>query len=291
MINIIAETRNGESYYVMSFAQGHIIALFAVVAAIAVAFYLLRSFGLYKLAKNQGIEHAFIVFIPCVWIYTAFRLIGNVRIFGTAADKFAVLACVLFSFATVLPLAYDFLSYFPYVGYVLQGGSVDFISGTDSYVRTGTDFINPFDTQAVITVLRIIYYFNHLFRIAEIFITVVLYINLFKKFLPERYILVAVLSFFGLFPIFAFAIRNNKAVDFNEYIRRRFYGSGYTPYGNGGNNGYNDGGRGASYGGGQNSGGEEPFGEFSDRPEEPFGEFSEGNGKDKKDDEDDYFNR
>ena len=102
------------------------------------------------------------------------------------------------------------------------------------------------------------------------------------------------LSFFGLFPIFAFAIRDKKAVDFNEYIRRRYYGAGFTPYGN---RYYGE--RGNPYGQSNGNAGSEPFGEFDNRPDEPFGEFSDGgkkgnggeNGEERtdRDGNDDYF--
>ncbi|MBR0189803.1 MAG: hypothetical protein IJQ23_05405, partial [Clostridia bacterium] len=138
-------------------------------------------------------------------------------------------------------------------------------------------------SQGVETFLRILSVFNYVLRLANVFVTVSVYIYLFRKFWPEHYILVSVLSVFGLFPIFVFATRNRKAVDYAEYVRNRFYGSGYTPYGrNGGNNGaYGNNSYGANagrdpydvYGNGDDK---EPFGEFSNRPEEPFGEFSDG---------------
>ena len=274
-----------QSVEVASLTKGQIIAVLSVTLAIYVALYVLRSIGLYKLALKSNVKNAYIAWIPCVWMYTACKIIGKVRVFGfgNTMDKLAVWACVIFSVAVIVPLVYNFLTYFPYLGYIFQGGTVEFVSDrSGAYLNAGSDFINPFDTEFLSVLRRIFYYFQFVLNLAEIFITVTVYINLFKKFWPEHYILAAVLSFLGLFPIFVFAIRNKNEVDFREYIRRRFYGAGFTPYGR---NGF-QGGNGGTSDGNDANGKDEPFGEYSNRPDEPFGEFSD----DKKDDGKDDFN-
>ena len=264
------------------------ILILLLIAAFYITFYVLRSIGIYKLAKGQGVQKPFMAWIPCLWLFTACRIIGKARIFSYSAEKLAVLFTVIFTAAVLVPLVYNFLTYFPYVMYYFEGGSISLVSKSGGlYIECGSNFVNHFDTQAVNVILKILAVFNYILRIAEIFVTVTVYIALFRKFWPEHYILAAVLSFFGLFPIFVFAIRNRQAVDFNEFIKRRYYGSGYTPYGNGyyGGNGQNNGGeRGTPYYGNPSDGDNDPFGEFSNRPEEPFGEFSDGkNDGDNKD--------
>ena len=262
----------------------------------ALAFYLLRSVGLFVLAKKNGVKLAGLAFIPGVWMFTACKIIGKARIFGMTMEKMAVWFAIVFSISVYLSLLSNFITYFPYIGYYLAGGEIGFISQEGTmYLETGANFVNPFDTQFVSVFLRVIGIFSYLLNIAELFITITVYISLFRKFWPEHYILAAVLSFLGLFPIFVFVIRNKQPVDYMEYIRRRFANSGYNPYGNyGGQGGYGaNGGYGGqnNYGGndgqsnyGAGNGGGEPFGEFSDRPDEPFGEFSgENKGNDKDD--------
>lgn len=286
-MNIIIETNTGTSAYSMS--KSAILATTLVMLAIYITFYVLRSIGIYKLAKGQGVKKAFFAWIPCLWMFTACKVIGQTRFFGTTAEKVAVWACVLFSVAVIVPFIAEFLRFFPYVAYYLEGGTLTLDISQGIVLSAGSDFVNNFDTPAINTIIKILSAFGYILRFAEIFITVSVYIALFRKFWPEHYILAAVLSFFGLFGIFAFAIRNKKAVDFNEYIRRRYYGAGFTPYGNRyygqGGNGYN--GSSAPHG---ESDDKEPFGEFSDKPEEPFGEFDGGGDKKENDDKsDDYF--
>ena len=281
MLYFIIESASGEVVYNQLISKTAVLTATLLMLAVYLTFYVLRSIGIYKLAVNQGVKNAFIAWIPCIWIFTACKAIGKSRFFGTSIEKAAVWISVIFSVVTIVPFIYDFLNYFPYVMYYLQGGEVSLINGNGVYIATSSDFINLFDTQFVRVLSRILFFFNYILRIAEIFITVSVYIALFRKFWPEHYILATLLSFFGLFPIFVFAIRNRKAVDFNEYIRRRFYGAGYTPYGNRyyGQNGQNADERGTPYYG--NDDGKEPFGEFNNRPEEPFSEFD----NDKKSDD------
>lgn len=269
--------------------NGAVFAIAAVYFAIVVAFYVLRSIGIYKLALGAGVRNAWFAFIPCLWMWTACKIIGNTKFFGKPFGDFAVWFFVIFSFATVLPLTYNILRFAPLAGYFLQGGDITF-SITQSGAEISTvDFVNPLDVHGVKVFLQIIYFINYFLRIAEIFITVTVYVNLFRKFWPQHYILAAVLSFMGLFGPFVFAIRNNKEVNYADYLRSRF-GAGFNPYGP-----YGFYGRGGQNAGDANGSRRDPFGEFSEREDEPFGEYSDApeepfgeysDGKDKRDGDD-----
>ena len=290
MLRIVSETITDggtQEYFSFDVSAGVVAAFCILAAAVFIAFYLLRSIGIYKLAKNQGIEKAYIAFIPGVWMFTACKIIGKTRFFGTTAEKAALWVCIIFSCAVAIPFIYNFIVYFPYAMYYLQGGTLEIINGSGirAIDTAEVSFNNLFDTPAINAIINVLDYADVLFRIAEIFITVTVYIALFKMFWPERYILASVLSFFGLFPIFSFAIRNRKAIDFNEYIRQRYYGAGYTPYGN---NYYNN--QANSQFNNQPNNNSDPFEEFSNRPDEPFGEFSDDNkSNNQSDNKDDFF--
>ena len=284
MLDFIIET--GDGNIVQSVSKGAVIFILALIVAFYVLFYVLRSVGIYKLAKGQGVEKAFMAWIPCLWMFTACKIIGKSRIFGYSAEKLALLFTVIFTAAAVVPLVYNFLTYFPYIAYYFEGGHVSIVNGLP---QGDSDMVNHFDTNAINVICKIFYILARVLEIAEIFVTVTVYIALFRKFWPEHYILAAVLSFFRLFPIFVFAIRNRKAVNFNEYIKRRYYGSGYTPYGNGYYGG-NGGERRTPYYGNPSDGDNDPFGEFSNRPDEPFGEFSDGKNSDDNNDGNDNLN-
>ena len=223
MLEIVYEY--GENYVEnIAVQKGAVLAVSLVAVIIALAFYALRSVGLYKLAVNQGIKNAYVAFIPCVWIFIACKLIGKIRFFGTTFEKAALIVCLIFSACEILPFAYNFLRLFPYIAYYLEGGQITVSVGAETVIYAGDDFINHFDTPAINTILNILRIVSGLLDIAEVVIVVFVYISLFKKFWPQHYIIASVLSFFGLFGVFVFAIRNNKPVNYADYIRSRYYG-------------------------------------------------------------------
>ena len=117
MLNISIDVDGGGTFISETISNGLVIGLLIFAVALYVAFYLLRSFGLYKIAKNQGIEKAYLVWIPAVWMFVACKIIGNTSIFGVSAEKSAVWVTVVYSFAVLLPVVSGFLEYFPYVMY------------------------------------------------------------------------------------------------------------------------------------------------------------------------------
>ncbi len=274
MLEIVYEY--GEYAESISVQQSAVFAISAVSLAFILVFYLLRSIGLYKLAVNQGINKAFLAFIPCVWMFIACKLIGKARFFGNSFEKIALSVCIVFAACGLLPLVYNFLRIFPYVVYYLHGGTITISVGAETVIYASNDFVNLFDTRAINVIVNILRILSAFLSIAEIVITVFVYIALFKKFWPQHYILASVLSFFGLFSVFVFAIRNNKPVNYADYVRSRYYGyGGYgTPYNGGNGNGQNP-----DFGTKR----DDPFSEFSDKPDEPFSEF-DGRDKDDKDD-------
>lgn len=229
-----------------------------------IVFYVLRSIGLYNLAKNNNVDGKAFAWIPFLWMYTACKLCGSVRFFGKTYKNLTIIFTVLFTIAGVLPIIYDFLAYFPLVGYYLQGGVISFgnpltessqlymtvVDNIGIYVETTGHFAfnNPYP-KAMFTVLDVLYYVVSLFELAVIFIEVPVYFDLFRKYAPQRATLFGLLSiFFSLFPIFVFVIRNKKAVDYNEYMRQK-YNSYYGGMNNQNNNGNYNGGFGGYNGG------------------------------------------
>ena len=82
----------------------------------------------------------------------------------------------------------------------------------------------------VINALTLLNLLNNVLSIASTVFTTLIFIGLFRKFYPEHYLLATVLSVLGFFPIAIFAVRNRKAVNYNDYIRSRYYGRGFNPY-------------------------------------------------------------
>ncbi len=270
-----------------------------LVFAIYLVLYLLRSIGLYVLAKRQGVKKAYLAWIPGVWIYALCKVLGNSRIFNQPVQSLAVIMTVIFSIAEFLTFAYSFLMLFPLFDYAIINGQTLYIGTKAQFGGEFVHYLNlnnslgvyvaqiiyPFGMSMVTLgkILNVLDLVSMLFDLASIFITVSLYFALFRKYWPQHYMLASLLSIFlGLFPIFMFVIRKKNPIDYNAYLRAR-YGAYQNPYGN------PYGGYGNPYG---TQGGysrpqepESPFEDFEDKknkkPKEPFGEFEDKKNKPK----------
>ncbi len=170
-----------------------------LVIGFAVAFYVLKSIGVYKLAKNHGIDKAFMAWIPFAWIYLLCLLVKEFLFFGTPYGKIALPICIIFSVYGGLTVVYYAFAFLPEVIYLVSGREV-------------------FYTNLVITLLEKLGLLISLLSIVKVVVEINLYIVLFRKFWPQYYIIASVMSFFGLFPIFVFVIRNKIAMSFEQYV-------------------------------------------------------------------------
>ncbi len=260
---------------------------------IPIAFYLLRSFGIYKLAKNQEIKKAWLAFIPFAWFYPAGKIVGDIRIFNFKIKNFAVVALWSFLSVGVLNLALDVLNYIPLVGYLMQGGNV-LVSATEEFFPNGTYYFSVLGTyvcapnmlmpysEGLITAFNAI---STVLGIAELFLIVLeigLYINLFKCYLPRHYLTATIFSILGLFGPFVFAVRKNEKFDYDAYMRAQYqrYNQMNNPYGNPYNDPYT---QNRDHGQKRDSAqvnNDSPFDEFNSSDMDPFDEFN--NNGDKK---------
>lgn len=270
-------------------SQGEVIAYVAIASAITIALYILRSIGLFVMAKRASVKRAYIAWIPVIWIFIACKLIGNKVLFmGKPISKLAVIFCVIFAVSELCMVIYDAITYFPLIGNYLMGRDIYVVMApaADSYVSTLTpyawmsgvyydsNFVNPYGNAvyAIDTLLRVINYISIPFDIANIFVVITVYINLFKRYLPNHYLLAAIVSLLGFFAPFVFAVRKREPMNYIDYLRSRYQ---YNPYYG---NPYMNNPQGPRPP-------EHPFSEFAGRgevdPGDPFKEFKD----DKKDEE------
>ncbi len=246
--------------------------------AIALAIYLFRSIGVYTLAKRNGVSKAWMAWFPGLWIYPVCMLVAEYRFFGRPFRNLAVLFTVLITVIEVFNLAYSFITDFPIVGYFLSGGMVyvgegaevladniiPYWTGGGIYVTNAIIYPYP-NISLLIAILNVASTFTSLLSFAEVLITLNVFIALFRKFWIQHYVVAAVMSFFGLFPFFVFAIRKNRPMDYASYIKNKYqsYYNGYNPH--------------SGYSQNQTS----PFDEYPNKEnrknEDPFEEFSDKN--------------
>lgn len=267
--------------------KGEIIAILVVSLAVIIGFYLLRSFGLYKMSKKAQMKNNFMCFLPFVWLYRATELSGKQVFFGNKIKRLPLLFFIIFTVCELTLLVMNFLLYFPLIGYYLSGGSfcysesynlamqegfVPYFCGEfSSPFFVGSDIVYPYQNiSSMAKAIYVLSLISNIFEIIRYIVVLDMAFALFRKYWPKHYILAGILSIFGLFPIFVFAKRNAEPVDYMEYLKRnfpnRFYYGGQNPYQNGGN-----------YQNNNNAG--EPFSDFNKTDKEknnddPFEEFS-----------------
>lgn len=284
-----------------------------IVLAIPIALYVLRTIGVYSLAKKANLKTAFLAFFPGLWVYPFAMLVKEAKFFNSKISKWAIAFAVLATASIVVTVAYNFLIYFPLVGNILEGriiyraldadmathfggmGYVAYPALSGVYVNTQTTAINgafvyPYEFVFIEKWLNMLYMAMEILDLIVTIIKITLFINVFRKYWPQHFLLATILSIFGLFPIFAFVIRNKKPVNYFEFLNSR-YQSTYGPYGPYGANGprgpYSQGpftqSNGNPYNNPYANVQNEPFQDFEPkqkRVEEPFSEF---NSNDKKD--------
>lgn len=275
--------------YVGEYPKGWVIFTIVFALTITLAFYGLRSIGVYKLAKKQGLNYCFLAWIPFAWVFTVCKLIGKTRLFSSPFEKIALTVCILYSAVQLVGIIYNFMVYFPYAMYYFNGGQITFNMGyLPNGVRpisVGNDFVYIFP-DPYSRGMNAFAYASSFVGLLSVFIVIPMYISLFRKFYPEHFILASVLSFLGFFAPFVFAIRNRKAVDYAEYLRSRYggrYANPYYHYGQNGGQGGQSGQDGQQQQGGYQTPPDTPFEDFAERgevdPGNPFPDFDNKDGK------------
>ena len=198
--------------------DGWLLYLYVGISLLAnLAFYLLRSIGIYKLSKNANLKVAFMAFIPLVWIYPFILLVKEDRFFGIPYQKIAILLAVVFSIGEGLTIFYNVATYLPVVvnyfngvDIYLMGGPSDAVEYFQDFLYVGKGFNSIYSNGFVFSkVLDVIYYISGLFDLASSVIVVFAYFSEFSKYWPSHYVMAAILSLW-VFPTMIFLIRNKQ---------------------------------------------------------------------------------
>lgn len=274
-----------------------------IAGAIYIVCLVLGGIGLMKMAKQEGKKHAWMGFLPFLNTWYAGYIAGEANFFGQKmkrAGLYGAIAEGLYCAVSTIPLVANFIL-LPYYDLkpAEEGSTVQTIDVDPA--RLPQNYRWLYDFGWLLNVIQLC------LEILLVVFLCVIFIALFRKYYARSPILMtflcAILPFRGFT---LFAVRNNRPVDYNEYVRRRMeesmrrppYGP-YGPYGPGGTGGpygpYGPGtpnGQGGPYGpgpgtpngqggpnGGQGGTGGDPFSDFGGggAPEppsdDPFSDF------------------
>lgn len=259
---------------IMTFLGGY--AGYAV--AMFIAYYLLRSFGLYRMAKARGLENPKMCFVP----FYAFIMLSRLRSDCNALKKHkfypivaisALGAFLLFSVVLDSFFSLRIISQLVETERVAPGTAVL----TEEMFAYNTNLANVLSNLTDVS------------KIVYMVFVALLYCDLFRTYSPLRTrthltlsVIFTVLTGSSLlYGAFTLSLSGRSAVNFDEILakRRIYYG-----YGNPGNPyarpPYSDGGNASgSFGEDRSDPSQDPFSDFADtkknsRSDDPFGEFS-----------------
>ena len=222
--------------------------LFAVFSlAPLIACFILQGVGLNTMAKKRNMNKRAWAFVPFANTYFMGKLAGECSFFGQKVKRvglYAMLAQII-SFllnATVIGIGLYF--------YVMYGDPDDTsVMGVFYWSQL------PASENVIYTIFEMSYWIQQIVYFIFEVLMVMLVMGLYKRYVPENYVLLGLLSFFLPIAknIIIFVIRKRKAIDYDQYMRekreaffrrqqeyQRRYGNPYNnPYGNPYQNPYN----------------------------------------------------
>lgn len=221
--------------------------------------YVFRSAALYRMAKNRGLNCAYLAFIP----FACFILMGKLQPDGKytlKSKKLYIFALVSAGLYFAINLSIDIIYAFKPLSVLLSGvkpTSSDFASDKFLYNTLGT--------------------ISFIVGVCYIVFSLFMYSNVYKAYVPQkvaRYTLLTIFIYVFtnnllLAGIFLFINRNADVIDYDAYIngikRQFYYNSGYDMHKN-------------NYNRNRNTTVEDPFSEFaSKKDDDPFAEFNDDN--------------
>lgn len=257
------------------------IALFSsiFILTVALSFYIFKSVSLYVFAKNNGIDKAWISFVPFANYYIVGKLAGRVRMFSMTFKNIGIYVAVFFFLYFTVNTFLDAYVYFDEFRLLVENGVIAKITLSDYTLYNALKAV------------------NYVFSFAVIAFLVWLNMALIGKFDRNHLILYSILIVIGLisepiwltynvmYAIVIFAMRKRRALTVSDYIRMR---EEYLK-----NRGVNV----QEFKVNQNQSEDEPFSEYSDDKsnlnQDVFSDFKPGSTENKNnldDGSDDFFN-
>lgn len=244
----------------------------SIACGVWLVLFVLQGFGLFAMAKNAGLKKKWMAFVPFLNFWYAGKLAGTCNVFGRKmkrAGLYTMIAQILVTLVCAATTAIEILLFTKYESNLIIGDSGirwQSLSGGIAYAYNYYDRVSSY----LIMITQLVY---------EVLLFI-LVMGLYKKYYVKGYLMLSWVTLFFPFTrfIIIFVLRNNKAVDYEAYMRARReafarrqgqygnpYGNPYNPYSPPYGNG--------QYGQGPSQGSQSPYG-GERKPEDPFAEFS-----------------
>lgn len=266
---------------VTDLTQKTFIAAGVIALVVWLALFILQGIGLSKMAENRGMKRRYLAFIPFANIIYIGKLAGTCEFFGQKMKRAGLYAMLLQVITFVISLAVVIVEGYLYLA-CADHITIDAMTGDMVWTGLhGLEYVSyNFYLVAGETLTPILGFCYEIMMF-------VLIMGLFKKYSAKNYMILSFAQLFFPYVRFVaiFAVRNNKAIDYDAYMKARYeeayarrqayYNSRYgNPYGQApyGQNPYGQNPYGTPYG--------NPYGNPQATPENPFDEFANSEPKD-----------
>ncbi len=232
--------------------------------------YVFQVFGLLTIANREGFDRKWMIFIPFLNTYYLAVVSEKNKVYSMKAKNFAIITIVVEAVLVILYIFY----------YVSAFMCWDYITWTNYYDLYYVINETPLESMPEsLNWLWWIFYYGDMYiiswlRVGYIILKFLLLTAFFRTYAAPRYLLFSIVgALLPLTGILVFAVKNNKAMSYTEYIERmrernyRMYQQ-QNPYNNNpyNNNPYNNINRPSNNdpggAGGSSSSGADPFDEF-----------------------------
>lgn len=260
-----------------------LLAFILIPVVIYLIFFILEGVGLYTMASAQGVRYKWRAFVPFLNSYLMGELTGDcpfcgkkiksIKVWILCAEIVAFITGALYIICECLLASELFKAFRREVIDIYMGFEV-ITYEYDVSSMSGWRLI-------IYNISQVDYYVYLIFNLVYLVFYIILLTNFFRKYFAKNYFMLVLACV--LFPIQGaciFAVRNNKPVDYNEYINKR-----RAQYFNQNRNGYNNYYSNRNNGGSSNGRGGYNYDPFTGQPvnhntsnDDPFSEFGDSNG-------------
>ncbi len=192
-----------------------------VTAGLYLLGHLFGGFGLYKMAKRAGDKCAWMAFLPFLNTYLSGRLAGETNVFGTKVKRMGLYAALLEFVYVAINIFTLFLSMFMMRPEWYKLTYTETAAGTFLGTELAADNM-PVGLRWMPTTLNVMNIVGIVWYFVTLFAFIVLYAAFFRKYFARSpYMMAFLCSFFPVRGYVFFAVRNNKPVDYNEWLQER----------------------------------------------------------------------
>ena len=262
----------------------------AIAGGLWALLFVLQAFGLYYMAKRQGLSDRHLAFIPFASTLYMSKIAGQCTFFGRKMKHAGVYALIAQSLCAVvcgMLIASEMYLYIGCVENMQIVKEVQLVGEQEIVVGTRVYWTGLAGFAKVVNIYYIYSsYVLSIFELAYEILMLVVIIALLRKYAPKHYFPLSILALFVPLSryIMIFALKKRAPIDYEAYMRKRradyiyhqqqYYNQFGNPYANQGGQGWQNNPNGQGYPNAQNP--QAPQNGQNPAADDPFEEFSSG---------------